>query len=103
MEFRQSRPPVWKICSCPRLRDGARPAVADDVMRRFGAGELSEVLGEGTLKIDREQRILGLRAAAQKIPRRGEPARSLYFDAYARGVNAFIEERAMRYRLSFMF
>jgi len=37
-----------------------------DVMRRFGAGELSEVLGEGTLKIDREQRILGLRAAAQK-------------------------------------
>ncbi|MGA7318870.1 MAG: penicillin acylase family protein, partial [Candidatus Sulfotelmatobacter sp.] len=30
-----------------------------DVMRRFGAGELSEILGADTLKIDREQRILG--------------------------------------------
>ncbi len=36
-----------------------------DVMRRFGAGELSEILGEDTLKIDREKRILGLRAAAR--------------------------------------
>jgi len=37
-----------------------------DVMRRLGSGELSEVLGRGTLKVDREQRILGLRAAAAK-------------------------------------
>src|ERR1700691_214426 len=37
-----------------------------DVMRRFAGGELSEILGEDTLKIDREQRILGLRAAAGK-------------------------------------
>src|SRR5271167_2617358 len=37
-----------------------------DIMRRFAAGELSEILGEDTLKIDREQRILGLRAAASK-------------------------------------
>ena len=46
-----------------------------DVMRRFGAGELSEILGEDTLKIDREQRILGLRAAAKKSLGHGEPAR----------------------------
>jgi len=37
-----------------------------DVMRRFAGGELSEILGEDTLTIDREQRILGLRAAAKK-------------------------------------
>ncbi|MGA2747008.1 MAG: penicillin acylase family protein, partial [Candidatus Sulfotelmatobacter sp.] len=37
-----------------------------DVMRRFGSGELSEILGKDTLKLDREQRILGLRAAAKK-------------------------------------
>src|SRR5882762_3458301 len=37
-----------------------------DVMRRFGAGELSEILGDGLVKHDREQRILGLRAAAEK-------------------------------------
>jgi len=64
-----------------------------DVMRRFGSGELSEVLGEDTLKIDREQRILGLRAAAKKSLATASPRDRLYFDAYARGVNAFIESR----------
>jgi penicillin amidase len=61
-----------------------------DVMRRFGSGELSEILGEDTLKIDREQRILGLRAAAKKSLGMASPRDRSYFDAYARGVNAFI-------------
>ncbi len=61
-----------------------------DVMRRFGAGELSEILGEDTLRIDREQRILGLRAAAKKSLAMASPRDRTYFDAYARGVNAFI-------------
>ena len=65
-----------------------------DVMRRFGAGELSEILGEDTLKIDREQRILGLRAAAKKSIGMASPRDRSYFDAYARGVNAFIEAHA---------
>src|SRR5579863_594465 len=64
-----------------------------DVMRRFGSGELSEILGEDTLKIDREQRILGLRATAKKSLALASPRDRLYFDAYARGVNAFIESR----------
>ena len=62
-----------------------------DVMRRFGAGELSEILGEDTLRIDREQRILGLRAAAGKSLLLASPRDRTYFEAYARGVNAFIE------------
>ena len=62
-----------------------------DVMRRFGAGELSEILGEDTLKIDREKRILGLRAAARKSLGMASPRDRSYFDAYARGMNAFIE------------
>jgi penicillin amidase len=62
-----------------------------DIMRRFGAGELSEILGEGTLKIDREQRILGLRAAARRGLQTASPRDRSYFDAYAGGVNAFIE------------
>ena len=62
-----------------------------DVMRRFGAGELSEILGEDTLKIDREQRLLGLRAAAKKSLTLAAPRDQSYFAAYARGVNAFIE------------
>jgi penicillin amidase len=62
-----------------------------DIMRRFGAGELSEILGEDTLKVDREQRILGLRAAARKSLQMASARNQSYFDAYARGVNAFIE------------
>jgi penicillin amidase len=62
-----------------------------DVMRRFGAGELSEILGEGTLKVDRQQRILGLQAAAKKSLAMANPRDRSYFDAYARGVNAFID------------
>jgi penicillin G amidase len=62
-----------------------------DIMRRFGSGELSEILGEDTLKIDREQRILGLRAAATKSLQTASARDRSYFDAYARGVNAFIE------------
>src|ERR1700719_1587252 len=63
-----------------------------DVMRRFGAGELSEILGEDALKVDRAHRILGLRAAAKKSLGTASPRYRSYFDAYARGVNTFIED-----------
>ena len=72
-----------------------------DVMRRFGAGELSEILGEDTLKIDREQRILGLRAAAKKSLQMASPRDRSYFDAYARGVNAFIESHGSSLPIEF--
>jgi penicillin amidase len=62
-----------------------------DIMRRFGSGELSEILGKDTLKIDREQRILGLRAAARKSLQLASPRDRSYFEAYAHGVNAFVE------------
>jgi penicillin amidase len=62
-----------------------------DIMRRFAAGELSEILGADTLKIDREQRILGLRAAAKKSLQTASARDRVYFDAYAHGVNAFID------------
>ena len=61
-----------------------------DVMRRFGGGELSEILGEDLLKLDREQRILGLRAAATKSLQMASPRDRGFFEAYARGVNAYI-------------
>jgi len=72
-----------------------------DVMRRFAAGELSEILGEDTLKIDREQRILGLRYAARKSLQMASPRDRSYFDAYARGVNAFIETHSSRLPIEF--
>src|SRR5208337_2869234 len=61
-----------------------------DVMRRFGSGELSEILGEDTLKLDREQRILGLRAAATKSLALASERDRRFYEDYARGVNAFI-------------
>src|ERR1700687_1130104 len=62
-----------------------------DVMRRFGSGELSEILGEDLLKVDRDQRILGLRAAAKKSLETAGERDHPFFDAYSRGVNAYIE------------
>ena len=72
-----------------------------DVMRRFASGELSEILGPDTIKIDREQRVLGLRAAAKKSLQMSSPADHSNFAAYARGVNAFIEQRLTRLPLEF--
>jgi penicillin amidase len=61
-----------------------------DVMRRYGNGELSEILGEETVKADREQRILGLRTVAQRMLDMASPRDRAFFEAYARGVNAYI-------------
>lgn len=72
-----------------------------DVMRRFASGELSEILGEETLKVDREQRILGLRAAAKKSLKIAGPRDRAFFEAYARGVNAYIETHAGRLPIEF--
>jgi penicillin G amidase len=72
-----------------------------DVMRRFAAGEMSELLGPALLEHDREQRILGLRATAQKaVGALSAPERSR-FEAYARGVNAFLNARLDRLPIEF--
>jgi len=72
-----------------------------DLMRRFGSGELSEILGSDLIKVDREQRILGLRTAAKKsLESAGERDRT-FFDAYARGVNAYIGTHANRLPIEF--
>ncbi len=72
-----------------------------DVMRRAAAGELSEVIGEDTLKMDREERILGLRIAAEAAEKNLSARDRAYLDAYARGVNAFIESHRDRLSLEF--
>jgi penicillin amidase len=65
-----------------------------DILRRAAAGELSEILGPSTIEIDRRFRMLGLRQAAERdagqagVEFRG-PA-----EAFARGVNRFIEDHS---------
>ena len=62
-----------------------------DGMRRFAAGELAEVVGPDALKHDRQQRILGMRMAARKTIETISADDRSRLEAYARGVNAFIE------------
>jgi penicillin G amidase len=72
-----------------------------DMMRRFAAGEVSELLGEEFVKHDREQRILGLRVAAQKAVEVASATNRSHFEDYARGVNAYIESHRDRLPIEF--
>jgi penicillin amidase len=72
-----------------------------DMMRRAAAGELSEVIGSDTIKMDREQRILGLRPAAEAAEKMISDRDRAFFAAYARGVNAFLESHRDRLSLEF--
>jgi penicillin amidase len=72
-----------------------------DVMRRYASGELSEILGQQTVKMDREQRILGLKTAAQKSLAMTDERDRKYLESYARGVNAYIASRGERLPIEF--
>jgi penicillin G amidase len=72
-----------------------------DVTRRYAAGELAEVIGESQLEHDRQQRILGLRQAAAKAVEMLTSADREHSEAYARGVNAFIQSHRDRLPLEF--
>src|SRR5689334_3923096 len=72
-----------------------------DLLRRAAAGELSEVVGEVALKHDRQQRILGLRAAAEKNLALIPADDRQWFEAYARGVNTFINTHKRTLPLEF--
>lgn len=64
-----------------------------ELMRRSGAGRLAEIAGPAALRADRMARTLGLarRARADLLALPADTRRIL--DAYARGVNAWIEAR----------
>jgi penicillin amidase len=72
-----------------------------DMMRRFAAGEISELLGKEFVKHDREQRILGLRVAARKAFEVASATNRSHFEDYTRGVNAYIESHRDRVPIEF--
>ena len=72
-----------------------------DLLRRAAAGELSEIVGDIALKHDRQQRILGIRATAEKGLPAATPEDREQFAAYARGVNAYIRTHRDRLPLEF--
>ncbi|HSY35967.1 MAG TPA: penicillin acylase family protein [Acidobacteriaceae bacterium] len=61
-----------------------------DALRRHGAGTLAEILGPSLIQHDREQRILQLRAAADRAVAVLPPDQLHQLQAYANGVNAYI-------------
>jgi penicillin G amidase len=64
-----------------------------DLMRRAGAGRLSEWFGARTLGPDRFMRTIGLyRAAERELPLLSPPVRAM-LDSYAAGVNAYLAQR----------
>lgn len=62
-----------------------------EFMRRLGAGRLSEVIGASTLEYDKRMRVLGLYRVAEAGLAELSPEVRAALDAYAAGVNSFLE------------
>jgi penicillin G amidase len=65
-----------------------------DLLRRVGRGQLSEILGPATINIDKQFRTLGFGRAAERDYELVDPATREIFEAYARGVNRFIDQHS---------
>ena len=65
-----------------------------DTLRRHAAGELAEILGSGLVEHDRTQRTLQIRAAADRAIAVLPTDQLHQLEAYARGVNAFLEQNS---------
>src|ERR1700748_20160 len=61
-----------------------------DMARRFAAGELAELLGPSVVEHDKVQRVLQIRPSAERLTATMPEDQKHLFEAYARGVNAFI-------------
>jgi penicillin G amidase len=72
-----------------------------DLLRRVARGQLSEILGERTIRIDKDFRTLGIGRAADREATTVEPETGKILEAYARGVNQFIEQHESNLPLEF--
>ncbi|MBL8708005.1 MAG: penicillin acylase family protein [Rhodospirillaceae bacterium] len=64
-----------------------------DAMRRLGAGRLSEIIGPNVLATDRIMRTLGLYRMAEAQVAAASPALRSALEAYAAGVNAYLDQQ----------
>jgi penicillin amidase len=72
-----------------------------DLLRRVARGQLSEILGPATLDIDKEFRTFGFGRAAERDISQMDAASRAVMEAYARGVNRFIEQHRNQLPLEF--
>ena len=64
-----------------------------ELMRRVGAGRLAETIGKAGLPTDKLMRSLGLYRMAEEEAVAASPPLKAALDAYAAGVNAFLQQR----------
>ncbi|MBI2756390.1 MAG: penicillin acylase family protein [Chloroflexi bacterium] len=69
-----------------------------DLNRRVARGELAELVGEAALDVDRLMRRIGLHRAAQREWEGADARIRSALDSYSAGVNAAIEQAAVRKR-----
>lgn len=74
-----------------------------EINRHIAAGRLSEIFGAATLDTDKFIRTLGIRQFAAATYAHFEPATRAALDAYAAGVNAFIDNHSGPLPPEFMF
>ena len=67
-----------------------------DLLRRQGAGELSELLGPGLLAVDQDARRYRFRRQAEAVLRQAAPDKRRVLAAYAEGVNAGLASLRVR-------
>ncbi len=72
-----------------------------ELNRRAGSGTLSEIFGKATLDSDRSLRLMGLRRAAEKMWAQTGPENRAFLQAYADGVNHFIDTHRDRLPVEF--
>lgn len=72
-----------------------------DLLRRAARGQLSEVLGTATLAIDKDFRVLNFSRAAEVDMQMMSPEVRRVMEAYARGVNHFIELQSTKLPIEF--
>lgn len=72
-----------------------------DMMRRYGEGKLSEVLGSSTITIDKLMKTIGFSLIADSLLGTISQQSKNILDAYAKGVNACIEEMKNKYPVEF--
>jgi len=72
-----------------------------DLVRRAGAGRLSEVMGKETIPFDIMFRTVGINRTVEKIKNKMNPAALQLLEAYSKGVNYYIKEARNRYTFEF--
>src|SRR5512146_1322191 len=72
-----------------------------DMTRRYASGRLSEILGSRTLNSDVRQRTLLIPVIAERAAAALPATDRAYLEAYARGVNAYIDSHRARLPMEF--